>query len=422
MSRSHSLIRVTTSATVITVFVTLLAGCGAAMPVPTPTPTATVLPSGDGILRIGTIFPSTGQLASFGPAQVAGVEAAIREINEAQGVGGVPVEVFHRDSADSSTQKAEESLAALIGKGVDVVIGPSASDLAERLAPLVGDAKVTMISPAATHPQLTDIDDAGFFFRTIPAYGQQGTLLGEYLSAAGPVDVAVVYLDDELGRSLEGALATSLEGQGSVLIASQAVKPTATDFAKLIAAVKKARPDVVVLATPDSAREQTSAIITQLSAAGLGGTKLWLTSLNTVDYSEALPAGLLVGVSGIIDGAVPDDAFIARLTQSDPALSSFRYAAESYDATILAALAAFVIGDDSGQSVAAALQGVSRGGIKCTSFGECLDVLKTETDIDYDGLSGPLDFTDAGDVRPAFYTIYQYNAENRYEFASGIVG
>ena len=96
----------------------------ATAPMPTPTPSSpSPTPIGDGVLRIGTLFPSSGGVAFIGPAQVAGVNAAVREINAAGGVGGVPVEVINRDSGDASTQKAEESFADLVAKGVDVVIG-----------------------------------------------------------------------------------------------------------------------------------------------------------------------------------------------------------------------------------------------------------------------------------------------------------
>lgn len=403
--------------------VVAIAGCGAApTPVVTPEPVATVAPTGDGVLRIGTIFPSTGASAFIAPAQVAGVEVAIKEINEAGGVNGVPVEVFHRDSADAAVQKTEESFADLVTKAVDVIIGPSSSVLAERLIPLAVDAGVAVISPAATFPKLSTIPDDGLFFRTIPSYAHQGTLLGEYLSEGGPVKVALVYLDDELGVAIEESLRPSLDEAGSSLAIAEKFDATTTDFAPTIAAVKDAEPDLVVLSAPFSAMEQSKALITQLSAAGFGGSKLWLTSQNTADYSQALPVGLLKDVNGIIEGVVPDDGFVARLKQSDPAIVNSKYGAEAYDATILAALAAIVAGDDGGPSIAMALHDVSIGGIKCASFGECIDVLKTQDDIDYDGLAGPLNFTATGDITPAWYSIYAYNAENRFDLKTSIIG
>ena len=54
----------------------------------------------------------------------------------------------------------------------------------------------------------------------------------------------------------------------------------------------------------------------------------------------------------------------------------------------------------------------SAGGIKCTSYGECLDVLSTESDIDYDGISGPLDQSEAGDVTAGSFGIFSYAASN----------
>ena len=183
-----------------------------------------------------------------------------------------------------------------------------------------------------------------------------------------------------------------------------------------------AKPDVVILASPFSAAAQNKSIILALAKAGLAGTKLWLTSQNLGDYSQALPEGTLKDVNGILEGAEPDAAFLKRVKSADPSVSDFRYAAESYDATILAALAAISAGDDSGEAVARALRGVSAQGIKCTSFGECVDVLKTQSDIDYDGITGQLAFDAAGDPHPVSYGVYQYDATNKYKRVGTVTG
>ncbi len=260
-----------------------------------------------------------------------------------------------------------------------------------------------------------------FFFRTVPNYGQQGTVIGQVISEGDPKKVALVYINDDLGKAVVPPLVESIAAGGSSVVASVSVPLTAKDFAPIIAEVKKSEPDVVVLATAYSSLDTTKALISQLIAAGFGGSKLWLTTQNTGDYSQALPGGLLKDVNGIIEGFETDDAFKARLKQSDPNLTQFRYAAEAYDATILAALAAIVGGDDSGESIAATLTDVSKGGIKCTSFVECLEVLKTSDDIDYDGVAGPLNFTADRDVSPAFYGLFTFNAENKFVFARGII-
>ena len=185
--------------------------------------------------------------------------------------------------------------------------------------------------------------------------------------------------------------------------------------------MKKAAPDAVVLDTPDNGA-QTRALITALSSGGFGGAKLWLTSQNLADYSQALPAGQLTGASGILEGADSDAAFRAKLKAVDSSIGSFQYAPEAYDATILAALAATLAHDDAGIRLAAKLRAASVGGIKCTSYAECLDVLVTEPAIDYDGVSGELNLDAAGDPTSASYGVYTYTADNKYARSGSVTG
>lgn len=382
------------------------------LPMPTPTPSPTYAVTGDGVLRIGTLFPTSGTYAYLGAGQVAGVETAVREINEAGGVNGVPVEVFHRNSGDATTETAEASYADLVAKGVDVVIGPSSSVLAERLVDPVIAAGVPLISPAATLPALTALDDTGLVFRTIGTYAAQGTVITDALVEAKAAKVAYVYVDDASGQALLESITAGAEEGGLTLATSETFKATATDFSSIVAAVKKANPDAVVVSSSADAVDATKALITALTTAKFGGARLWLTSQNLADYSQALPAGVLDKVNGVLEGAQPDDAFIARLKQADPSVGAYRYAEEAYDATIMAALAATVSGDDGGPAIARLLPVISKDGIKCTSFGECIDVLRTEPDIDYDGISGPVNLTAEGDVSSASWGIYVYGAGN----------
>ncbi len=381
------------------------------MPVPTPTASETFAPQGDGVLTIGTLFPTTGAAAFLARAQDAGVELAVREINEAGGVNGAPVVVYHRDSGDATTQKAEESFADLVGKKVDVIIGPSSSVLAERLLPKVIEAGVTMISPSATSPALSTLHDDGLLFRTIPSAALQGEAIAELAGAHDTI--ALLYYSDESGRAFRDAFVDAL-GDDHPLAVLEGFTETTNSVDRMITAVTRITPDFIVLASPFSAMAKNKELLTRLAAAKLAGSRLWLTSQNLADYSQALPAGTLKDVNGLLEGFAPDDDFAKRIKSADPAVTDLRYAAEAYDATILAALAAIAANDDSGTAVARALPGTASGGIKCTSFGECVDVLRTMPDIDYDGVTGPLTFDEHGDLRSAEYGVYRYGGDNKY--------
>jgi ABC-type branched-subunit amino acid transport system substrate-binding protein len=418
----HPLVRVVVTA-VLALGLTAFAGCsGAPTPTPSPTPTPTATVTGDGELKIGTLFPSSGGVSFIGPAQVAGVKAAVRAINAAGGVNGVPVVVVSRDSGDASTKKVEESFAAFVEQDVDVIVGPSSSVLAQRLLELAGDAGIPLISPAATYPQLTELDEDGIFFRTIATYPHQAVVFAELFADREIESAAIVFRDDDLSGSLAAALEASLRAVDIELEAVEvAGDADAEEIAAAMAAVKEAAPDAVVLATPDNGT-QTKTLITQLTAAGFGGAKLWLTSQNLADYSQALKAGLLKGVNGLLEGAEAGSTFQATLKKEDPGVVLFRYAAEAYDATVLAALAAELAGDDSGTAITRELVAASIGGIKCTSFGECLDVLRTQPDVDYDGVSGSVNLDGDGDPKRGTYLVVAYNAENKYVRTEIVVG
>ena len=393
-----------------------LAACTGLGPMPAPTATpsavATVQASGDGVLRIGTLFPTSGDIAFIGPALVAAAEVAVRDINATGGILGEPVEIFHRDSGDAFGDDLEAAMADLLEHDVDVIIGPATSVLAERIIPLAAEAGVTVISPAATYPALRAQDEDGVLFRTIPSYEKQGALIAQSVLSAGGSSIVLVADDDELGLALEASIVAGLAAEDAMLggletlTESSNVERMATDIAAI-------EPDAVVIATTTALDEQTRGLIVALAEANVAGRTLWLTSQNMADYSATLPEGVLEGAYGVLEGAPASDQFIMRLRQSDPALRSFRYAVETYDAVVLAALAALEYDDDGGPSIAAGLPRITADGYRCGSMAECRAVHDDLGTFHYVGLVGDVAFDASGDVTKADYGLYRYSEENR---------
>ncbi len=390
----------------------LLAACtSAAAPSATPVaPSPAATPSGDPVFTVGTLFPTSGGAAYLNPPMAAGAALALADINAAGGVNGKPAVLVAADSGDASTQTAEASYAGLVAKKADVVIGPASSALAQRLLAPAKKAGVPMVSPGAGYPQLASRPD---FFRTVPSFGHEGAALGAYLPTKGAKTVVLVATEDALGEAIADPLSTALAAHGAALAATIPVPLSGADAGAIAAKAKAAAPDAVVLVTPDNG-DLTKALIQSLSGAGLGGGRLWLTGQNLADYSQALPGGLLNGVNGILEGADADASLQARLKGVTGDLASFQYAAEAYDAVTLAALAAQSADANSGAAVATGLIAASSRGIKCGSYAECVDALRTTRDIDYDGLSGTLDLDASGGPTSGSYGVYAYNANNQY--------
>ena len=150
---------------------------------------------------------------------------------------------------------------------------------------------------------------------------------------------------------------------------------------------------------------------------------------NTSSYGEDLAAGSLEGAKGTIPGNDPESGFKDRLSgwyesaEGEP-LNDFSYGAESYDAVVLAALAAVKGGATDPVTIQANLAAVSgaNGGTECATYEECVAALDAGEEIDYNGPSGIGPFDDENDPSSAFVGIYQYDAENNISLIDTVEG
>jgi len=368
---------------------------------------------GDGTLTIGTLLPETGSLAFLGPPEFAGVTLGVQEMNAAGGVLDADVVQIDSDSGDTSTNIAQQSVDTLLSQDVDAIIGAASSSVTLSVIDKITGACVVQVSPANTSTALSDYDDGGFYFRTAPSDVLQGRVLGDQVLADGYANVAILALQDAYGETLAEEATKAIEDGGGTVVFSEFYDPKATDFTAVIDSAKSASPEAVILIGFD----ETKTIVPQAVSRNFGPAQVpyYFVDGNLADYSADFDPGTLTGVKGTLPGADTDDEFKARLVEAyGEELTVFAYAAESYDAAILIGLAAEQAGDDSGEAIAANLQSVSTEGTKCTTFAECKELIANGEDIDYDGVSGPVEWAENGDPTAAFIGIYQYDDTNNY--------
>jgi len=408
------------SAAVLGVAGLVLTACGGSSDTASTTPTKSGSASapagakGDGTLKIGTLLPQTGSLAFLGPPEFAGVDLAVKDINDAGGVNGKQVEVTNSDSGDTSTDTASQSVDRLLSNNVDAIIGAASSSVSLSVIDKITGAGVLQISPANTSPELTDYADKGLYFRTAPSDVLQGRVDGDLILSDGNTTLGILQLQDSYGTGLGDAVTESFEGGGGQVVEKVVYDPKAASFSTEVGKIKAADPEAIILISFEEAKK----IIPELVKQGIGPDKkkIYFVDGDIANYSKDFPKGTLTGAKGTLPGVVADDSFKARLMTVDSKLDQFAYAPESYDATVLVALAAQAAGDDSGASIASKMQDVSAGGEKCTSYKDCLALLQDKKDIDYDGVSGPVEFNEKGDPSEATIGIYQYGADNNYAF------
>lgn len=366
----------------------------------------------DTTLKLGSILPTTGTLAYLGPPEIAGVDLAIADINASEtGVLGGNAEVIHRDSGDTTTDIATQSATDLLSQGVSGIVGAASSGVSFTFIDQVTGANVVQISPANTSPDFTDYEDGGYYWRTAPSDVLQGRVLGNLMVNDGATNIGILYLNDAYGTGLSSNVKTAVEAAGGTVVAEEAFNEGDSQFSSQIDAIMAEDPDAIALIAFD----QTKVIIPELvGTQDFPGEDIYFVDGNLADYSADFDEGTLNCAQGTLPGVLANDDFKGRLLGINPDLKDYSYAAESYDAVMLMALAAIAADDASGAGIQSQLQAVSEGGTKCESFADCSALLADGEDIDYDGISGPITFDENGDPTEAYIGIYQYGEGNTY--------
>ncbi|RFA19396.1 ABC transporter substrate-binding protein [Subtercola boreus] len=380
-------------------------------------------------LVVGTILPITGSLAYLNPPEQAGVGLAVSDINAAGGVDGKKACVLASDSGDSTDLSVSTASAQkLIAAKVSVAIGAASSSVSLNVVDSFASAKITEISPANTSAKLSGYGQ--FYYRTAPPDSVQGSALGSLITGDGNSKVAFLVFNDSYGTGLRDFTQASIESSGGTVVygakgAGQEFPPGQTTFSAEVTAALASKPDAIVVLAFD----ETKSIIPELVAQGWTMPKTYFSDGNTADYSKDFQAGTLTDSQGTIPGAAANDAFKASLVDwykanENADLADFSYAPESYDATILTALAALKAKSNVSADLNAQLAAVSgaSGGTKCTTYADCAKLVSAGTEIQYTGQSGIGPFNDHNEPSSAFIGIYKFDGDNKPVFQSAIEG
>ncbi len=341
-------------------------------------------------VKIGVMVGFTGPIESIAPDIAAGAELAIAEVSDSgKLLGGTSVSAVRGDTTCTDAAAATAAMDRLVTSDrVNAVVGGDCSGVTTAMLQNVAKATgIVMISPSATSPALSTIEDNGLFFRTAPSDARQGQVLTEVIMERGHKTIALTYTNNDYGKGLADSIKTHFEAAGGTVTISAAHEDGKGDYSAEVAALAAAGGDVLVVA----------------GYLDQGGKGIIQASLDTGAFDTfVLPDGMIGDT--IIDafGSDLDGSFGTHPGTDSTGAATFGemakaagskavpFAGEAYDAAALLLLAMQAAGSsDSGKLKDTVMQVANAPGemIFPGELAKALEIIAGGGDVDYVGAS-----------------------------------
>ena len=382
-------------------------------PVVIPTPAMMMAePSGDPI-KIGSVLDFTGDLGAYGKPMRNAVDIAAELINDAGGVLGRPVRAVHKDGGTSAQIATDAANALVKTDGVHVIVGPLGSGFTIAVAQAVTiPNEVVQISPSATSPALSILEDSDFLYRTAVSDAAQGVVLARLARELGYESAGLLYVNNAYGEGLARVFSESFEAEGGMVTASVPQEPDQPSYVSELENATEGDPDVLVaMSYPVSA----GVYLREAIEGDYINTFMFVDGTKSQDMFDTLGAQNFEGQYGTAPGAQESDATaIFRILYEERfgELPTDPFLGETFDAFAIAALAIEKAGEYNGPAIRDAMREVANApGIKVGpgDFEKALDLIRRGEDIDYEGVAGSQNFDMNGDV---LNTIEIWKIEN----------
>jgi len=148
--------------------------------------------------------------------------------------------------AAAATTAAERLITA---EGVNGIVGADCSGVTTAILQNVALANgMVMVSPSATSPALSTVEDNGLFFRTAPSDARQGVVLTDILGDRGITEVAMTYTNNDYGKGLADSIQTNFEAAGGKVTISAPHEDGKGDYSAEVGALASAGGQVLIVA------------------------------------------------------------------------------------------------------------------------------------------------------------------------------
>jgi branched-chain amino acid transport system substrate-binding protein len=202
-------------------------------------------------VKIGVFLGFTGPIESLVANMGPSAEAAIAEVSASGSfMNGSTVTAIRADTtcvdAGAATSAAERLITS--DKVSGIIGGDCSGVTTATLTNVAMPNGMVMISPSATSPALSTIEDNGLFFRTAPSDARQGVVMSNVIMDRGYNSVALTYTNNDYGKGLADAFAAAFEAAGGEVTINASHEDGKADYSAEVGALAAAGGEILVVA------------------------------------------------------------------------------------------------------------------------------------------------------------------------------
>ncbi|HMT87516.1 MAG TPA: ABC transporter substrate-binding protein [Arachnia sp.] len=202
-------------------------------------------------IRLGVNYELSGDVATYGLASVAGIEMAVKEINDAGGVDGKTIELIKVDNQSKPEEATSLAERLMSQDGVIAVMGPATSGGFKATIPVANANRVPVVSGSATADDVTWDGSTvqEFAFRICFNDSFQGTIMARFAANNLNAKNAVIVKDNssDYSKGLAEAFTAEFGAQGGTIVAEESFVAKETDFNTILTRLKGQSFDVIYL-------------------------------------------------------------------------------------------------------------------------------------------------------------------------------
>jgi branched-chain amino acid transport system substrate-binding protein len=195
---------------------------------------------------IGAVVSESGPGASLGRPEADSIQLAVDTINKAGGVNGRPLQVTILDDESNATT-AVNAVRKLLDQHVIAIFGSSLTQTTLAMVPIVTQAHIPLISFGSSAQIIQPVADRHWIFKTPILDFHVAETLQEFMKKKGLTKVAVIYRDDDYGKTGLHHFLDAGQKLGFTVVDSEAIGAAATDATTQLTKIKGANPQAVVV-------------------------------------------------------------------------------------------------------------------------------------------------------------------------------